>query len=115
MKQFTDFMRRIEMPNDVLKLLEGGIYLVLLGGETYRGEKWQDNDNVAQSDERIKALLGDKSFREDAKEAFIQHMDIGWEDLFMGRVAVRQRSTTENLKPRTTKFMNFMIEWSRAC
>lgn len=62
------------MPNDILKLLEGGIDLVLLGGEAFRGKEWQDNDNLAQSDERIKALLEDASFREVAKEAFIQQI-----------------------------------------
>ena len=36
MKQFTELMRQVEMPNDILKLLEGGIDVVLSGGETYR-------------------------------------------------------------------------------
>ena len=40
MKQFTELMRQIEMPNDILKLLEGGIDLVLSRGETFRGDKW---------------------------------------------------------------------------
>ena len=39
MKQFTELIRQIEMPNGILKLLEGGIDLVLSGGETFRGEK----------------------------------------------------------------------------
>ena len=50
MKQFTELMRQIEMPNDILKLLEGGIDLFLSGGETFRGKKWQDTDNLAQRD-----------------------------------------------------------------
>ena len=69
MKQFTELMRWIETQNDIL---------VLSGGDTFRGEKWQDKDNLAQSDERITALLKDASFREDAKEGFIQQMEIGW-------------------------------------
>ena len=36
-------------------------------------------DNIAQNEERITALTKGPSFREDAKEAFIQHMEIGWE------------------------------------
>ena len=77
-------MRQVEMPNSILKLLEGGIDLVLSGGKTFRGEKWQDKDNMAQNKERIKVLLEDSSFREDVKEAFIQQMEMGWGDLFMG-------------------------------
>ena len=102
------------MPNNSLKLIEGGIDFVLLEGEAYRGEKWQDNDNLAQSDKRIKALLEDESFRGDAKEAFIQQMGIGWEGLLMGRMSVGWRSAMENLKPWTTKFMNLGIEWGRS-
>ena len=112
-KQFTELMRQIEIPNNILKLLEGGIELVLSRGETFRGEKWQDKDNLAQSDKRIKSLLEDASFREDAKEAFIQQTEIGWGGLFMGRMAIGWRSTTEKLKPWTTKCMNLMIEWGR--
>ena len=43
---------------------------------------------IAQNDERITALMENTSFREDAKEAFIQQMEMGWEDLFMGRMAL---------------------------
>ena len=85
------------------------------GGGHSRGEKWQDTGNIAQRDERIKALLKDISFKEDAKEAFIHQMEIGWEDLFMGRMAMGRRSATEKVKPWTTKFMNLMIEWGRSC
>ncbi len=45
------------MPNDILKLMEGGIDLVLSGGETYRGENWHDENNIAQNDERITVLM----------------------------------------------------------
>ena len=112
---FTELMRQVEMPNDVLKLLEGGIDLVLSGGEIFRGESWYDTDNIAKNDERIKTLLEDTSFREDAKVAFIQQTEMGWEDLFTRRTAIGWRSATEKLKPWTTKFMNLMIEWSRSC
>ena len=60
-------------------------------------------DNIAQNDKRIKAFLEDPSFREDAKVAFIQHMEMGWEDLFIGRMAIGRRRATEKLKPWTTK------------
>ena len=73
-------MQQTEMPNDILKLLEGGIDLVLSGGETYRGEKWYDKDNLAQSDVRMKALLEDNSIQKDVKQAFIQQLELGWED-----------------------------------
>ena len=53
-----------------------------------RGEKWQDKDNLAHSDDIIKALPEDASFREGAKEAFVQQMEIGWEALFMGRKSI---------------------------
>ena len=69
------------------------------GGETYRGENWHDENNIAQNDERITALMENTSFREDAKEAFIQQMEMGWEDLFMGRMAIGWRSATEKVKP----------------
>ena len=77
MKQFTELMRQVEMPKDILKLLEGGIEVVLLGGETYRGKNWHDTDNIAQNDKQIKTLLEDPSFRDNAKEAFIQQMEMG--------------------------------------
>ena len=54
-------------------------------------------------------------FREDEKEAFIQQMEIGWEDLFMGRMAFGWRSATEKVKPWITKFMNLVIEWRQSC
>ena len=40
-------MQQVEIPNNILKLLEGGIDVVMLGGETYRGENWHDNDDIA--------------------------------------------------------------------
>ena len=67
-KQFVEFTRQTEMPNDILKLPEGGIDLVLSGRETFRGERWHDTDNIAQNDERITALLEEPSFRVDSKE-----------------------------------------------
>ena len=42
-------------------------------------------------------------------------MEMGWEDLFMGKMAIRWRCAMEKLKPWTTKFMNLMIEWGRSC
>ena len=86
-----------------------------MGGETCRGEKWLDKDSIAQSDKGIKALPANASFKGNAKEAFIQQIEMEWEDLFMGRMTIRWRSTTENLKPWITKFMNLMIEWGRSC
>ena len=77
----------------------GGIDVVLLGGETYRSKNWHDTNNTAQNGERIKTLLEDTSFREDAKEAFIQQMETDWEVLFMGRMAIGWRSAMEKLKP----------------
>ena len=76
------------MPNDILKLLEGGVDLVLSGRDTFRGESWYVTDNIAQNHERIAALMEDTCFREDAKEAFIRQMEMGWEDLFMRRMAI---------------------------
>ena len=75
-KQFTELMRQVVMPNDILNLLEGGIDLVLSGRETFKGERWHDTDKIAQNDERITALLKDPSFWEDPKEVFIQQMEI---------------------------------------
>ena len=76
MKQLTEIMRQVEMPNDILKLVEGGIDLVLSGRETFRGYRRLGTDNIAQRDERIKALLEDSIFREDAKKAFIHQMEM---------------------------------------
>ena len=75
----------------------------------------QDTNNIVHRDEQNTALMEDTSFREDAREAFIQQTEMGWENLFMGRMAIRCKSTTEKLKPWTTKFMSLMIEWGRAC
>ena len=50
-------MRQVEMPKGILKLLEGGIDVVLSGVETYRGENWHDKDNIAQNDDIILNLL----------------------------------------------------------
>ena len=103
------------MQNDILKLPEGEIDVVLSGGKTYRGENWHDKDNIAQRDKRITALTENIGFRENAKEAFIRQMEMGWEDLFMGRMAIGWRSATEKVKPWITKCMNLMIEWERLC
>ena len=83
----------------------------MLGGETYRGENWHDKDNIAQNNKRIAVLMENAGFGEDMKEAFIQQMEMGWEDLFMRRMAVGWRSATEKVTPWITKFMNLMIEW----
>ena len=72
LKQFIELVRQVEMPNDIRILLEGGIDLVLSGGETYRGENWHDTDNIAKNDKRITSLMENTGFRDDAKEAFIQ-------------------------------------------
>ena len=85
------------MSNNILKLLECGIDLVLLGGGAFRGKKWQDEDNLAQNDERMKAGQEDASFREDTKELFIEQMEIGCDDLFIRRMAIRGGGATENL------------------
>ena len=58
MKQFTEIMRQVEILNDILKLLEDGIKVVLSGGGTYRGERWHDTDNIAHNDKRIKNPAG---------------------------------------------------------
>ena len=50
-------------------------------------------------------MLKDPSFREDMKEVFIQQMEMGWEDLFVGKMAIGWRSATEKLKAWTTKLM----------
>ena len=42
----------MEMTNDVLKLIDDRIDVVLSGGETYRGENWHDENNIAQKDAR---------------------------------------------------------------
>ena len=103
------------MPNNILRLLEGGIDVALSGGVTYRGENWHATDNIAQNEKRIKTMPEDPSFREDAKEAFIQQMEMGWEDLFMGRKAIGWRIAKVKLKSWISKFMNLMIEWGRSC
>lgn len=63
-------MRQTEMPNDILKLLELGLDLVTLGGETYRCEDWNDTTNQAKTYERIKKALEDPTImiREDGKQ-----------------------------------------------
>ena len=66
---------------------------------------------TAHNDERITHMVEFPSFWEDAKEAFIQQMEIGWENLFIGRMAIGWRHATEKLKPWTMEFMNLMIEW----
>ena len=66
MKHFTELMRQVEMPNDILKLLEGRIYIVLLGRETFRGRRWHATDNISQRDEIITALMKNTSFKEGA-------------------------------------------------
>ena len=65
------------MPNDILKLLEDGIDLVLLGRETFGGERPHDTVNIAHNDKRLTALMENPSFMEDAKQAFIQYVEMG--------------------------------------
>ena len=59
--------------------------------------------------------MEDPKFREDAKEAFTQQMVMGWDDLFMGRMAIRWMRAREKLKPWIMKCMNLVTEWGRSC
>ena len=46
-------MREMEAPNHLLHLLEAGIDLALLDGDTHSGEEWNGNPNGSTMDRTI--------------------------------------------------------------
>ena len=82
-------MREIEAPNHLLHLYEAGIELALLNGDTHNGEEWNGNPNGSMTKITISELLNGETIPQQYKTAFQQQTKIGWEHLFMGKMASR--------------------------
>ena len=80
-------MRDIEAPNHLLNLFDEGIEVALQDGDTHSGEDWNGNSIWSTIDRNILELLFDKKIPNQYKTAFQQQMKLGWEHLFMGKMA----------------------------
>ena len=84
---FLRIMRDIEAPNHLLNLFEVVIEVALQQGDTHSGEVWNGNPNVSTIDRTISELLFDETIPKQYKTAFQQQTKLGWEHLFMGKMA----------------------------
>ena len=106
-------MRDIEAPNHLLHLFEAGIEVALL--EATRGEDWNSNPNGSTLGRIILKLLFDDSIPQQYKTAFQQQTKLGWEHLFMGKMASRWKQCWSDKKHWHSNITYTFMEWGRAC
>ena len=107
-------MREIEAPNHLLHLFEAGIDLALLNGETHSGEDWNGNPEGSITEMTIPDLLNDEMTPQHYKTAFQQQTKIGWEQLFMGKMASGWRQCWLDKTYWRSSIAHTFMEWGRA-
>ena len=103
-------MREIKAPNHLLHLFEAGIDLVLINGDTHSGEDWNGNSEGSITEMTISDLLDDKTIPHQYKTAFPQQTKIGWEQLFMGKMACGWRQCWPDKKYRRANIAHTFME-----
>ena len=105
-------MRDIEVPNYLLNLFEAGIELTLIDGDTHSGEDWNGNINGSTMDRTIWELLYDDTIPQQYKTVFQQQMKLGWEHLFMGKMASRWKQCWPDKKHWHSSIAHTFMEWA---
>ena len=116
-RDFERRMREIEAPTHLLHLFEAGIELALLDGDMHSGEEWNSNPNVSRTEKTISKLLNDNRIPQHYKTVFQQQRKVGWEHLFMGKMASADGDNvgqTKNTGARASR-THIWMEWGRAC
>ena len=97
-KTFIRIKRDIEAPNHLLNLFEAGIEVALQVGDTHSGKDWNGIPNGSTIDRTVSELLFDETIAHQYKTAFEQQTKLGWEHLFMGKMASGWKQCRPNKK-----------------
>ena len=108
-------MRDIEAPNHLLNLFEAGIEVALQEGNTHSGEEWNGNPNRSTIDRTTSELLLDKTIPNQYNMVFQQQTKLGWEHLFMGKMASGWKQCWPDKKHWHSSIAHTFMEWGRAC
>ena len=108
-------MRDIEAPNHLQNLFEAGIEAALLDGDTHSGKDKNGNPNGSTIDRTISELLFDEAIPNQYKTAFQQQTKLGWEHLFMGKMASGWKQCWPDKKHWRSSIAHTFMEWGRAC
>ena len=103
-------MRDIEAPNHLLKNFEAGIEVALQEGDTYSGEGWNGNPNGSTIDRTISEILLDEAIPNQYKTALQQQTKLGWEHLFMGKMASAWKQCWPDKKHRRSSIAHTFME-----
>ena len=106
-------MRDIEAPNHLLNLFEAVIEVALQEGDTHGGENWNDNPNGPTIDRTISELLFDETIPNQYKTAFQAQTKLGWEHLFMGKMASGWKQWWPDKKHWRLSIAHTFMEWGR--
>ena len=108
-------MRDIEATNHLLHLFEAGIEVVLLDSDTHSGEERNGNSNGSTMERTISELLYDDMIPTQYKMAFKQQTKLGWEHLFMEKMASGWKYCWLDKKHWRSSIAITFMEWDRAC
>ena len=108
-------MRETEAPNHLLHLFKAGIDLILINGDTHSGEDWNRNPEGSMIEMAVSDLLDDETIPQQYKTAFQQQTKIGWEQLFMGKMACGWRHCWPDKNYWRASIAHTYMEWGRAC
>ena len=108
-------MREIEALNNLLHLLYAGYELALLDGDTHSGKEWNGKPNRSRMEITISELLNDKTITQQYRTEFQQPTKIGWEHLFIGKMASGRRQYWLNKTYWQLSIAHTIMEWGRAC
>ena len=114
--KFTELMKDKELTNDILRMFETGIDLVL----TPPPRPCYHDDLTAAAamfeDERVLKILNDTTINEARRLAFEQQTKIGWSRLFLGLMMIEWSRSTANLEHQwTSSCLRLFLDWGRAC
>ena len=112
---FKQRMREIKAQNHLIHLFETGIDLALINGDTHSSEDWNQNPEVLMTEMTISDLLNDEAIPQQYKTAFQQQTKIGWEQLFMGKMASWWRQCWPDKTYWRANIAHTFMEWGRAC
>jgi len=74
------------------------------------------DDKDIMTDDRVTAILTDKTIQADRREAFTQQTRMGWTKIFLGFFTNSWRTSTEKLEyPWVSSCIRLFLEWGRAC
>ena len=107
-------MRETKAPNHLLHLFEAGIDLALLDGDTHSGKEWNGSPNGSRMVRKISELLNDDRIPQQYKTAFQQQMKVGWEHLFMEKMASSWGQCWPDKKYWRSSISHTFMEWGRA-